>query len=434
MPTIEPSKARQFAIDVVRKLRDAGFEALWAGGCVRDQLLGLEPKDYDVATNATPNQIRQVFGHRRTLAIGAAFGVIGVVGSKPAGMIDVATFRRDAQYSDGRHPDSVTFSTAQEDAQRRDFTINGLFFDPLQEQVIDYVGGQQDLERRVIRAIGDAGQRIAEDKLRMLRAVRFAATFDFELDEATLRAIQGQAHELVIVSAERVAAEMRRMLVDRNRMRAVRLLDEAQLLEVVLPESARLKDAANESGDESPDSAWQRTLRVLDALSADARPSFPVALAALLREVYCEEPSRHDAVERICQRWRLSNEETDSTDWLLANESTLRAARGVAWPQLQRVLIAERIGDLLLLAEALARVVDGDTASIEYCRQRLALPAEQLNPAPLITGDDLKAAGIPPGPAYKALLETVRDAQLEGRIADKAQALELARQLWARSL
>ncbi len=430
MPTIEPAQARQFAVDVVRRLCDAGFDALWAGGCVRDQLLGLTPKDFDVATNATPEQIRQVFGFRRTLAIGAAFGVISIVGSKQAGSIDVATFRRDAQYSDGRHPDSVTFSTAAEDAQRRDFTINGLFYDPLQEQVIDYVGGQQDLEGRVIRAIGDANQRIAEDKLRMLRAVRFAATFDFELDEATLRAIQGQAHELVIVSAERVAAEMRRMLVDPHRGRAVKLLDEAQLLEVVLPEAARLKATEGETGGESSASPWERGLRVLDALP---QPSFPVALAALLREVCTSEPSRRDAVERICQRWRLSNEETDSTQWLLAHESTLRTARRTPWPQLQRVLIAPRIGDLLMLAEAVARVIDGGTSDIDYCRQQLALPSEQLNPPPLVSGDDLKTAGIPPGPAYKSLLEKVRDAQLEGQIATKIQALELAYQLWSHS-
>jgi tRNA nucleotidyltransferase/poly(A) polymerase len=171
MPAPHPEDQRQFAVEVVRRLRAAGFAAYWAGGCVRDRLLGRVPKDYDVATDATPPQIRQVFGHRRTLAIGAAFGVITVVGPKAAGMVEVTTFRRDAAYSDGRHPDGVTFSSAEEDAQRRDFTINGLFFDPLAEEVIDFVGGQEDLRRGVIRAIGQAAERFAEDKLRMLRAV-----------------------------------------------------------------------------------------------------------------------------------------------------------------------------------------------------------------------------------------------------------------------
>ena len=174
-----PDEQRRFALDVVRRLRGAGFEAYWAGGCVRDQLLGRTPKDYDVATNAMPEQVRQLFGRRRTLAIGAAFGVIAVIGPKPAGTVEVTTFRRDAAYSDGRHPDSVAFSSPEEDASRRDFTINGLFYDPVEDRVIDYVGGQADLAAGRIRAIGNARDRFAEDKLRMLRAVRFAATFAF---------------------------------------------------------------------------------------------------------------------------------------------------------------------------------------------------------------------------------------------------------------
>jgi poly(A) polymerase len=192
---------RDLALDVVRRLRAAGFEALWAGGCVRDQILGIPPKDYDVATSAEPEQVRDVFGRRKTLAIGQSFGVITVVGPRGSGQIDVATFRRDAAYSDGRHPDQVTFTTAEQDALRRDFTINGLFYDPIESRVIDYVGGQEDLREGIVRAIGDPRERIAEDKLRMLRAVRFAARFDFALDERTLTAVQEQAHELVIVSA-----------------------------------------------------------------------------------------------------------------------------------------------------------------------------------------------------------------------------------------
>ena len=177
-----PDDQRRFAIEVVRRLQAAGFMAYWAGGCVRDQLLGRTPKDYDVATNAMPEQVRELFGRRRTLAIGAAFGVYSVIGPKAAGTVEVTTFRRDAAYSDGRHPDSVTFSTAEEDASRRDFTINGLFYDPTERRVIDFVGGQEDLAVGLIRAIGNARDRFAEDKLRMLRAVRFAAAFDFTLD------------------------------------------------------------------------------------------------------------------------------------------------------------------------------------------------------------------------------------------------------------
>ena len=217
-------------------MREAGFEAYWAGGCVRDQLLGRTPKDYDVATNATPQQIREIFGRRRTLAIGASFGVITVIGPKTAGMIEVATFRKDAAYSDGRHPDHVTFSSAKEDAARGDFTINGLFLDPLEDRVIDYVGGQEDLARRRIRAIGNPRERIAEDKLRLLRAVRFSAAFDFALEEETRAAIGEMAGQIGEVSPERIAMEMRRMLVDPSRVAAVRLLIETNLAAAVLPE------------------------------------------------------------------------------------------------------------------------------------------------------------------------------------------------------
>ncbi|MEX0586183.1 MAG: CCA tRNA nucleotidyltransferase, partial [Pirellulales bacterium] len=212
------SSQRDFALEIVRRLRDAGHEALWAGGCVRDQLLGLAPKDYDVATNATPDQIREVFGRRRTLPIGAAFGVITVLGPRSAGQIEVATFRTDATYSDGRHPDSVTFTNAEHDAQRRDFTINGLFFDPVANEVVDYIGGQQDLETRILRAIGDPRLRLREDKLRMLRAVRFAASFGFQIEPATLQAIQEMAPEVTTVSAERIGMEIRRMLTDSHRV------------------------------------------------------------------------------------------------------------------------------------------------------------------------------------------------------------------------
>ncbi|MCD4726297.1 MAG: CCA tRNA nucleotidyltransferase, partial [Pirellulales bacterium] len=212
-----PKEQRRFALEVVRRLRAAGFEAYWAGGCVRDQLIGRTPADYDVATDAEPERIRALFGRRRTLALGAAFGVISVIGPKPAGLVEVTTFRRDAAYSDGRHPDSVAFSTAAEDASRRDFTINGLFYDPIGQQVIDFVGGQKDLAARLVRAIGSARDRFAEDKLRMLRAVRFTAAFDFTLDAEARRAIAEMAAEIHVVSPERIAVEMRRLLADRNR-------------------------------------------------------------------------------------------------------------------------------------------------------------------------------------------------------------------------
>jgi len=416
---LDPKLARDFAVEVVRQLRTAGHQALWAGGCVRDQLMGTPPKDYDVATDAAPEAVRAIFGRRRTLALGAAFGVITVLGPKGAGQIEVATFRQDAAYSDGRHPDAVTFSDAEHDAQRRDFTINGLFFDPLAEQVIDYVGGRQDIEGRVIRAIGDPQARIAEDKLRMLRAVRFAARFDFALEERTLTAIWQQAHELVIVSAERVAAELRLILTHANRARGLKLLSETGLLEVVLPEATALLQSSSQ---------WSRSESLLARL---ASPTFSMSLAVLLRELQLAYPNC-DLSRVVYERWKLTNIELEGVQKLLHDEPLIRNARRQPWPKLQRVLIAPRVQELLSYCEAVAREFDGSAAEIEFCREKLALPASELNPPPLITGEDLKPLGIPPGPVYRTLLDAIRDAQLEGRIAAAEEALALCRDILSR--
>jgi tRNA nucleotidyltransferase/poly(A) polymerase len=236
-PPHDPERQREFAIEVVQRLRAGNFTALWAGGCVRDHLLGKTPKDYDVATNATPKQVRKLFRGLTTVDVGASFGVIVVVApNKAAGEVEVATFRSDGSYSDGRRPDSVTFSSPEEDAQRRDFTINGMFFDPLEHKVLDFVGGERDLSQGYIRAIGDPHDRMREDKLRLLRAVRFTAQLEFGLARATKAAVTEMASEIHVVSAERIAAELRRMLTDQHRHIAVALADEVGLLREILPE------------------------------------------------------------------------------------------------------------------------------------------------------------------------------------------------------
>jgi tRNA nucleotidyltransferase/poly(A) polymerase len=416
MPTIDPKLARGFAVEVVRRLRESGQEALWAGGCVRDEIMGRMPKDFDVATNAPPERVREVFGKKRTLAIGAAFGVITVLGPRGAGQIDVATFRRDATYSDGRHPDAVTFSNAEQDAQRRDFTINGLFYDPVEQRVIDYVGGQEDLERGVVRAIGDPLARISEDKLRMLRAVRFAARFDFAIDAGTAAAIRQQSRELVIVSAERIAAELRMILTHSNRARGVELLAESDLLEVLLPEFAAVQQDQG---------VWARTLAILAGLH---EPTFAMALAALIREVPLAS-ERPDLPRIICGRWKLSNEEIDGVEKIIGEEQIIRSARAQYWPKLQRVLTTPRIGELLGYCEAVARVLDGGTDEVAFCREKLSLPQEELNPQPLITGEDLKALKIPIGPMYRELLDAVREAQLEQQLKTRDDAIAFVRNL-----
>lgn len=413
--TYDPIAARQFAIEVVRKLRDAGYVALWAGGCVRDQLLGREPKDYDVATSARPEQVRAVFGHRKTIPIGASFGVITVIGPKNVGQIDVATFRRDVSYSDGRHPDSVEFSNPQDDAQRRDFTINGLFFDPLAEEVIDYVGGQDDLRAGVIRAIGVARERFNEDKLRMLRAVRFAATFGFQIAGETLSAIREQATELVIVSAERVAAELKRMLTLERRRMAMELLKESDLLEVIFPEYRDL-----------PAEAWDQTLAILDRLPA---PTFPQSLATILRPLADKPDDLATLVNVVCRRLKLPTDDLVQVQRLLREEPLLRRASTLSWPQLQRLISIPGIERVLDFSAAVSHVLGEGLDNLDLCNRLLELPQELLNPPYLISGEDLKLLGLKPGPTFKLILERVRDAQLESLVNTTEEALQLARKL-----
>jgi len=403
-----PAHQRAFAQEIAEKLRAAGFESLWAGGCVRDELLGIPPKDYDIATNATPDQVRDLFGHRRTLAIGAAFGVVTILGPRAIGQIDVATFRTDATYSDGRRPDSVQYTTAEHDAQRRDFTINGLFYDPIAQQVVDYVHGQEDLKRGIIRAIGDPRLRIGEDKLRMLRAVRFAATLRFEIERETFLAIQDMAVNINTVSAERIGMELRRMLVDANRATALTLLRDTNLLTQVLPEVAAL-----------PESTFNDTARILAALQT---PTLPLALAASLSSL----PTPHSPLplpaSALGRRLRYTNKEVDRTIWLLANRPTIAEAAELPWPRLQRLLTHDGTPELIALHEATAAPAD---AALAFCRERLAWPAERLNPPPLVDGSDLIHHGLKPGPHFAGLLEQTRDAQLNGEIRTREQALAL---------
>jgi tRNA nucleotidyltransferase/poly(A) polymerase len=382
-------------------------------------LLGLTPKDYDVATNATPQLVREVFGNRKSLMIGAVFGVVAVVGPRAAGTVEVTTFRTDAEYSDGRHPDSVQFSTAEEDAQRRDFTINGLFYDPLADKVIDYVGGVDDLNRKVLRAIGDPHQRFREDKLRLLRAVRMATRFDFEIEAETLSAMQAMAAEVTTVSPERIAQELRATLTLDQRERAARLLMETGLLAAVLPEALALRGFAQPEGSSEYD-AWDFTVRVLGALRD---PSFSLALATLVHELLPHAPG---LVEALAERWRLSNDEAANAQWLAEHCRALVGAHERPWSQVQRVLIDPRAQELWNLHRARTNVLQPpDAPELRFCAERLRLPPEELNPSPLVDGHDLQARGVPRGKIYSHLLEQVRDAQLDGVVRSKDEALRL---------
>jgi len=406
---------RDFALQVVQQLRDAGHQSLWAGGCVRDELLGKVPNDFDVATNARPEQVRELFGHKRTLAIGVAFGVIVVLGGKDNNNhrldpIEVATFRSDGAYIDGRRPSGVVFTTAEEDAQRRDFTINGLFYDPVDKKLIDYVGGEQDLQQGILRAIGDPAARFAEDKLRMLRAIRFGATLKFAIDEATLAAVQEMAPEVNVVSAERIGAELRKILQHPERNRGFFLLHQSGLLSPLLPLLAE-KVAQDEP-------AWDQLLAELQNLETD---SASVAFAALFSQT--DDPK---LVREASRGFRFTNKETDRAAWLVQNIHAIDQADSLPWPKLQRLLVHDGADDLLALATA---IHGPQHPGILACRAGLTLPREKLNPVPLLTGDDLVAHGLRPGRHFAQLLDFVRDAQLEERIADQQQALKLV-DLW----
>lgn len=416
MPAIscDPAAAREFAIVVVGRLRKAGHEALWAGGCVRDELLGRTPADYDVATSARPDQVRAVFGNRHTLAVGAAFGVITVLGPRGAGQVEVATFRSDAAYTDGRHPAGVTFTNAREDALRRDFTINGLFLDPITGDVHDYVDGRADLTAGIVRAIGIAAMRFGEDHLRMLRAVRFSAVFGFALEEQTQEAIVRMAHLVTSVSPERIAAELRAMVSRPGRRRALELLAQTGLAREVLPE------VAPADGPMADHAAWHDSARIIDALD---EPELSSALAILTAALPLESP------RRIAARLRLSTRELKTACWL---HEAVAFIDGVGagdldrrpWSELQPWLAHDAAFLLADVLRARAACGHGPVAAARWVTAKLQLPREQLDPPPLLTGNDLLAAGVPAGRAVGQTLAGLRAMQLDGRIATRDAAIE----------
>jgi poly(A) polymerase len=435
---------REFAIDVVRRLQGAGYQALWAGGCVRDELLAMLPKDYDVATDARPEQVQQVF--HRTIAVGASFGVIEVLGPRQDGdflKVEVATFRSDVSYSDGRHPDAVVFASAREDALRRDFTINGMFFDPLKEELIDYVGGRADLEARLLRAIGAAQERFQEDKLRLLRAVRIAARFELAIEPATETAIKAMAAALPVVSAERIANELRRLLVHPQRARALRLLLDLGLLKAILPEAVPMKGLPQGPPAAPTGDLWDHVMTVLDLLGP--APTFPLALAALLHDVgkprvvgrtpdrytfYYHEHVGARLTNEICMRFKLSNEERERAVWLVEKHQFLCEVRQMRTSKVKTMLNHPGIQELLALHRADALASGRSIDHVDYCEFLLKdWTQDDLNPAPLLTGHDLAQLGLKPGPLFKELLDAVREAQLDGTIKTKQQALALVERL-----
>lgn len=440
----DPELARQVALRIVRELRDAGHVAYFAGGCVRDELLSLRPTDFDVATDAAPARVRALFP--RSSEVGAAFGVVLVHGAgllprddravaegRSVGSnvtVEVATFRADGPYTDARRPDSVRFSTPEDDARRRDFTINALFLDPLLEpgmpgRVIDFVGGQADLAARVVRAVGDPDKRLAEDHLRALRAVRFAARLGFAIDASTREAVSRHAAELRGVSRERIGDELRRMLVHPSRAEAVALVEQLGLDAPVLNESPR---AGGPRGD-----------ALLAAMAADPTRAEGLPFAAYLAAwAIAREggPAMSGGLAEartagLVRTWRsalcLSNDETEQFADILRTHAVLASRWGA-----MRTSERKRLASRGTFAASLALFAGADPAgTIRILSDVKQLQADGigLNPEPLITGEDLIAEGMAPGPLFKRVLDEVRDAQLEGRVTTKAAAMELARGL-----
>jgi poly(A) polymerase len=434
----DPEAQRDFAIEVVSRLRQAGFQALWAGGCVRDILLGLLPADYDVATDATPEQVMRTLPFR-AITVGVSFGVVRVRQPRQPGIeVEVATFRSDLAYVDGRRPTSVVFSSPELDAARRDFTINGMFMDPESNQVIDYVGGLEDLRNQVLRAIGDPSARFHEDKLRLLRAVRFAARFNLAIETNTLQALKGMAREVVAVSPERIAQELRRMLTPDNRALAMNLALDVGLIAAVLPPLVEMRGVFQGKPVQPEGDLWDHTMLVLRLLPP--RPSFALAFAALVHDVgkpftRAHHNGRtsfhnHDQVgariaDRLCQRLRLSNAERERISWLVAYHQYLGEAKKLRESKLKRMLAQPGIQELLALHRADTLASTGDTEHIDYCEFYLETqPSGPINPPALLSGHDLVRHGLQPSARFASILEKIREAQLERHVQSKREALE----------
>jgi poly(A) polymerase len=447
-----PTPQFDAALRILNTLRAAGHQAYFAGGCVRDLLLGRSPQDYDVATSATPDLVLAMFP--RTFAVGAHFGVVLVApeDTAPGFVTEVATFRSDGAYSDGRHPDVVRYTTSpEEDVQRRDFTINGLLLDPLAVSpqslsqglpsagVLDYVGGLADLDSGILRAIGRAELRFEEDHLRMLRAVRFAARFNFQLEAGTLRAIRSLASRIHAVSRERIRDELTKMLTEGRARRAFELLDETGLLKEVLPEIARMKGVEQPPQYHPEGDVWTHSLLLLYQLEPGC--SMTLAWGALLHDVG-KPPTFRIAPDRIrfdghvevgvamagdiCRRFRFSNEEIRQIVALVQNHMRFADAERMKSSTLKRFFRLEKFDEHLALHRMDVLASNRNLRYWDFVRERWqSMPQEAVRPEFLITGRELIAAGYPPGPWFREMLQAAEDAQLEGVIHTPDEALHL---------
>jgi poly(A) polymerase len=435
--TNRPVTRETLALEIVRALQSHGHKALLVGGCVRDRLLGIEPQDFDVSTDATPSEISSYFPDSQQ--VGAHFGVVLVTHHSGA-QVEVATFRTDGRYSDGRRPDEVHFEREpKRDAQRRDFTINALMEDPVSGEIFDFVDGRADLAAQTIRAIGEPGRRFEEDYLRMLRAVRFAARFDFSIEPRTLAAIQEHASSITKISAERIREELARMLTEAHPRRALELLDECRLLEQILPEVKAFQGVAQPPEFHPEGDVWTHVLIMLGELRS---ASLTLALGVLLHDV--GKPLTFSVSDRIrfnghaevgaemcrkiLERFKFGNEESERVTELVANHMRFKDVQQMRLSTLKRFLCLPHFNEHLELHRIDCLASHGVTAAYEFVQQKLLeFREEELRPPRLLSGDDLIEAGYKPGPAFRNALEAVETGQLEGDIQNREQALKLAR-------
>lgn len=430
--------ARELANSICDTLIRSGSQALLAGGCVRDILLGRVPADYDVTTNATPEQVTTLFPE--SVAVGAQFGVVLIPAE--GHKVEVATFRSDVGYSDGRHPDQVIYAkSAEEDVQRRDFTINGLLMRHHSGEILDFVNGRADLQARMIRAIGEPDRRFAEDKLRMLRAVRFAARFGFEIETETFRAIRRHVEELDQISAERVRDELTKLLTEGAAGNGFRLLDQAWILQKVLPEIAAMKGVEQPPQYHPEGDVFVHTCLMLDGLPAGAPAT--LAWGVLLHDVgkpptfrpasETGDRIRFDGhvdvglriAEEICRRLRMSNDETEQILALIANHMKFKDVQHMRKATLKRFVRMAKFEEHMALHQLDCLSSNRNLASYEFISEFLAqTPLEQVRPPRLLTGDDLLHLGYRPGPRFSEILHSIEDAQLEGVIGTREEALQ----------
>jgi len=424
---------RAQAITIIQRLRAAGFESLLAGGCVRDMLLGKEPQDYDIATSARPEDIQRIFPD--TIPVGAQFGVILVL--LDGTPFEIATFRHDGAYLDGRHPSAVRYGTLEEDIQRRDFTINGMVYDPLADKVIDLVGGQEDLKRGLVRAIGDPQARFEEDRLRMIRAVRFAASLKFEIAGPTFAAIQALAPSLAVISWERIGDEITRILTEGGAQRGFQLLDQSGLLQVILPEIVAMKGIAQTPDFHPEGDVFTHTLLLLSHLTSGVTET--LAYGCLLHDVakpicirqdgeritfYGHTEQGAEIAEEILKRLKRGRAVWERVSYLVRNHLRQVQAPQMRLSTLKRFLREDGIEELLELARIDALSSNGDLSYYRFCQERRSeLKEDEIRPEPLLRGGDLIALGFKPGPQFKEILRQVEDAQLGGELHSRDQAI-----------